>query len=485
MQPVRRFGERFPPKSIAVVGVSQRRGTNAPGLTGLRILRILRGAGFEGSLYAINPKVREIDGLEVYPSVTEVPETLDLVIIATQAARVPRVLEDCVAAQVANVHICSSGFSETGEAEGRILEDEAREIAVRGGLRVIGPNCMGFHVPSARIKMFEEVELLDGPVAFLTQSGGHSLNFLMHGPNFGLGFSKVISYGNALTLDAPDFVEYLAGDSGTQVICMYLEGVRDGRCLFDVVRRTNRVKPVVMWKGGRTESGARAAASHTSSMAGDRQVWDAFFEQTGSIPVGSTEEMAEVAMTLLHADRPLGRRAVVLSVGGGNNVATGDICAEEGLELQPLSPQTRGALLEFVSPVNQGLTNPMDVPAVLTHLPSLRRALGVLVADELVDVIVLHVIAGFFTERGGVSISEFQEIIAETTQNGRVRKPIVVALDDAYRYEGTEESAREFRQAGVLAYVSMQSTCRALRRVSDYQEFLSEVADLTGPDPSA
>jgi acyl-CoA synthetase (NDP forming) len=473
VQPVRSFGERFPPKSIAVVGVSQRRGTNAPGLTGLRILRILRGAGFEGSLYAINPKVTEIDGLEVYPSVTEVPEALDLVIIAIQAARVPRVLEDCVAAKVANVHICSSGFSETGEAEGRILEDEIRKIAERGALRVIGPNCMGFHVPSAGIKMFEHVELLDGPVAFVSQSGGHAMGFLLHGPDFGFGFSKVISYGNALTLDAPDFVEYLASDSGTQVICMYLEGVRDGRHLFDVVRHTNRVKPVVMWKGGRTDSGARAAASHTSSMAGDRQVWNAFFEQTGSIPVGSTEEMAEVAMTLLHADRPLGRRAVVLSIGGGNNVATGDICAEEGLELQPLSPQTRAALLEFVSPVNQGLTNPMDVAAVLSHLPSLRRVLEVLIADEFVDVIVLHVIAGLFSERGGLSVSEFQKVISEATQNGRGSKSILVTLDDAYRFEGTEQVARELRQAGVLAYVSMRSTCRALRRVSSYREFLS------------
>jgi acyl-CoA synthetase (NDP forming) len=450
---------------------------NAPGYTGMRILRLLQDAGFEGNLYPVHPKAGEIAGLEAYPSVTEVPEALDLVVIATQAARVPKVLEDCVAAQAANVHVCSSGFSETGEAEGRILEDEIRKIAERGALRVIGPNCMGFHVPSAGIKMFEHVELLDGPVAFVSQSGGHVMGFLLHGPDFGFGFSKVISYGNALTLDAPDFVEYLAGDSATQVICMYLEGIRDGRRLFDVARRTNPVKPVVIWKGGRTESGARAAASHTSSMAGDRQVWDAFFRQTGSIPVGSTEEMAEVAMTLLHADRPLGRRAVVLSIGGGNNVATGDIGAEEGLELQPLSPQTRGALLEFVSPVNQGLTNPMDVAAVLTHLPSLRRALGVLVEDDLVDVIVLHVIAGLFSERGGMSVSEFQKVISETTQNGRVRKSILVALDDSYRFEGTEKSARELRQAGVLAYVSMRSTCRALRRVSNYRQFLSEVAD--------
>jgi predicted metalloenzyme YecM len=127
----------------------------------------------------------------------------------------------------------------------------------------------------------------------------------------------------------------------------------------------------------------------------------------------------------------------------------------------------------------------MDVAAVLTHLPSLRRVLGVLVADELVDVIVLNVIAGLFSERGGLSVSEFQKVISEATQNGRGRKSILVTLDDAYRFEGTEKSARELRQAGVLAYVSMRSTCRALRRVSNYREFLSETSNRVGPAPSA
>ena len=466
--PVRRFGERFPPKSIAIVGVSQKSAMGAPGFTGMVFLRVLREAGFAGRLYPINPKLSEIDGLKVYASVTEVPEPLDLAIIAVPATGVPKVLEECVAAQVANVHICTSGFAETGEAEGKLLEDRLREIAVRGGLRVIGPNCIGFHVPSARIKMFEEVELLEGPVAFLSQSGGHAINFLKQAVDFRFGLSTLISYGNALTLDAPDFVEYLAGDAGTQVICMYTEGVRDGRRLFDLVRRTNPVKPVVIWKSGLSEAGARAAASHTASLAGDRQVWDAFFRQTGAISVESTEEMAEVAMTLLHANRLRGRRAVVLSGGGGNNVATGDICAQEGIELPPLSPKTMGALQAFVSSVNQGLTNPMDVPGVLTNVSLLRRVLDVLVADEIVDVIILHMAAVFFTEDLAGGVSEFYKVITETAQRGPASKPIVMALDTAYAYEGTEARAREFREAGVPAYVSIRSACRAVSRVADY-----------------
>jgi acyl-CoA synthetase (NDP forming) len=173
-------------------------------------------------------------------------------------------------------------------------------------------------------------------------------------------------------------------------------------------------------------------------------------------------------MTLLHENRPRGRRAVVLSGGGGNNVATGDICAQEGLELPPLSPQTKAALQAFVSSVNQGLTNPMDVPGVLTNVPMLRRVLDVLVADERVDVIILHMGAAFFTEELAGGVSAFYKVVTESAQRGPASKPIVMALDTAYPYEGTEMRAREFRKAGVPAYVSIRSACRALRRVADY-----------------
>jgi acyl-CoA synthetase (NDP forming) len=485
MQPVQSFGENFPPKSIAIVGVSQKTATNAPGYNGLKLLRILRDAGFEGRLYPVNPKVDEIEGFKAYANLTELPETPDLVIVAVQAAAVPGVLRDCVTVEAANAHICTSGFSETGEPEGRRLEEEIREIALRGGLRVIGPNCMGFYVPSARMQMFEIVELVEGPVAFLSQSGGHAMTFLKHGPDFDFGFSKVISYGNALTLDGPDFLEYLATDCETGIICMYIEGVRDGRRLLKLARQTSRVKPIIIWKSGLTDSGARAAASHTGSLAGDRQVWDAFFHQTGAIRVDSTEEMAEAAMTLLKLEGLRGGRAVVLSGGGGNSVATGDICAQEGLELAPFSAGTRAALEEFISSVNQGLTNPMDVAGVLTNLPLLRRTLDVLVVDPLIDVVVLHMSAGFFNGPFEGAMNEFQQLIADMSQRGRGGKPVVIAMDTSYRFEGTEGCAREFRQAGLVVYGSLRRACRALRRVAAYKAFLAEAAEDSGSHRAA
>ncbi|MBM3131854.1 MAG: CoA-binding protein, partial [Chloroflexi bacterium] len=349
-----RFGLGFPPKNIAIVGVSRKDDLNFPGYTGIKLLRILQEGRFPGHLYPVNPKAASIDGLKCYSTVSSIPERVDLVTVTVPAATVPQVLEDCAAAGVPNVQICTSGFGESGEEAGKLLDERVREVATRGNLRVIGPNCMGFHVPSARMQMFENVPLDAGPVAFLSQSGGHSRTFILCASHFGIGISKVISYGNALLLEAPDYLEYLADDPETKVICMYLEGVRDGHRFTELAKRVNPAKPIIIWKGGHTPSGARAASSHTASLAGNDRVWDAFFKQTGAIQVGSIEEMTEVAMALLRLGPVAGNRLALLGAGGGDSVAAGDIAAEEGLELPSPSPQTREKLLEFVALVNQG-----------------------------------------------------------------------------------------------------------------------------------
>ncbi len=478
----RGFGQGFPPRTMAIVGVSRSEHMRHPGYTGSRLFRILRESEFQGRLYPVNPKADTIDGVKAYPSVTSIPEPLDLVTIGVPAAAVPQVLEDCVAAGALNVQILTSGFGETGEAEGKRLESRVREIALGGGLRVIGPNCMGFHIPSIRMKMFEEVKLVQGPVAFVSQSGGHARIYLLQGPYLGIGFSKVISYGNALMMDATDFLEYLATDPETQIICMYLEGIRDGGKFARLVRRLNPTKPAVIWKGGLTYSGARAASSHTGSLAGDRQIWDAFFKQTGAIKVDSIDEMAEVTLALLRLKPSPGKRVAVLGAGGGDSVATGDICAEEGLEMPAISPQTRAGLLEFVSLVNQGVMNPLDVPSVFTDLSALQRTFELLAADPLIDIIVLHVSAEFFPRILGHRIAELGECISNVTQKGG--KPIVLAVTDEGKTDAPEKYVGELVAAGMTAYTSLRRACRALRRFASYHEFLAE-SGREAPQPTA
>jgi acyl-CoA synthetase (NDP forming) len=469
------FGEGFPPQSIGVVGVSREGATTVPGYSGIRIFRSLRDVGFEGRVYPINPKAEEIDGVKAYPDVTSVPEQLDLAIITVSAANVPGVLESCLTAGARNVHICSSGFAETGTPEGRALQDRIMEIASRGRLRVVGPNCMGFHVPSAKMKMFDEMEEFDqGSVAFISQSGGHAQTYLFQAPAFGIGFSKMISYGNALTLDAEDFLEYLATDSETRVICAYIEGVENARGFFQQVRAICPEKPIIILKGGLTEAGARAAASHTASMAGERPIWDALFKQTGAVSVQSLDEMAEATYCFLHL-KPLRRmQAAMIGVGGGATVSNGDICAREGIVVPVLSPATIRGLSEFIPLVNQGIANPLDIPGVVFDSNAIGRTFELLNADPEIDVILMNIPSRIFSGVLGDYLGMFVDLVRDFSEKHAEAKPIVVALSEGVCLGMTESGVRGLRRGGIVAFPSLPRACRALRRFAGYHEAMDD-----------
>ena len=465
----------FNPKAVAIVGVSRDDVNPPPGYTGLRILRLLQAAGFEGRLYPINPKATTIADIQAYPSIRSVPEPLDLVIVTIPAPGVPQVLEDCVTTGAVNVHVCSAGFGETGEAEGKAIENKMREIASRGHLRIVGPNCLGYHVPAARLNMYQEVRLLQGPVAFLSQSGGHAQDYVGYGPALGIGFSKVVSYGNALMMDCTDFLEYLATDAETRIICLYLEGVKDGRRLIELAREVNRTKPIIVWKGGLTALGARAAVTHTASLTGDDRIWTAFFKQTGAIPVGSIEEMADATMTFLRLQPMLRARLAVIVGGGGSNVANGDICAQEGIEVPALSGETRIRLLKLLSLVNQSVVNPIDSPGVLYDPSLLRQVLESLGADPSVDLVILH-ISTFFRTRATAEVrARFKTCITDFCRQNP-SKPVVVAVRGSDRMGVEAElTVREMREADITTYSSLRAACRALKRFTSYHTFKSQV----------
>ncbi len=479
---VPRFGEGIPPKSLGIVGISRTQhidfAGSAPGYTGYMYFRMLRDSGFHGRVYPINPKATDIDGVKAYPSVTSVPEPLDLVIIAVPAPAVPQVLEDCVAAKPRNVHICSSGFGETGEAEGKLLENRIHEIALKNGLRVIGPNCMGLHIPSVNMPMFINVELLKGPIAFVSQSGGNAQGLLLQGSRLRCGFSKVISYGNGLTLDATDFLEYLATDPETRIICVYVEGIKDGRRFMEVVREINPIKPVIILKGGLTHSGARAASSHTGSMAGDKKIWEAFFKQTGALKVDSVEEMGEAAMTMLHLRPIVGVRVAVIGTGGGNTVLNGDICSGEELEVPALSPRTIAGFSEFVSLVNQGMANPMDLAFPFGSAENLLKTLELLDVDPMIDAVILTVGHWIYSKKFGLEdLNMASYLIQGMKEFGHKHpdgKPIIVAVSDEEAPGEAERFIRELREAGIVVFPSLPRASRALRRIASYHQFLQK-----------
>lgn len=464
------FERAFNPKSIAIVGASESN-VNHPGNG---FIHGFQNLGFEGQIYPVNPKLKKLLGLPVYPNLVSLPESPDLVIVSTAAKQVPAVLEDCIAAGAKNVHIFTAGFSESGEAEGRRLEAKVKEIARRGELRVVGPNCMGVIVPKVKMQTINNSPIKTGPVAFLSQSGGHAIQFSNYAPKFGIGFSKIISYGNGCIMDSTDFLEYLATDPDTSIITIYMEGVRDGRKLVNLVKEINRTKPVIIWKGGTSTLGSRAAASHTASLAGSPAIWDSFFKQTGAVHVSSLDELTDVTMTFLYLTPPPGRRIGLLLGGGGRGVSASDTCDAHGLELPHLTSESRSKLSTIIPQAGTSLKNPIDAYPALIDLDLFEKTLDVMAADPLLDIVLADLDLNVLMEIGPKAIEKLEKIMTSLAKK-YTDKTLVAILGTGEGKKGiSAERSRlqkEFSQAGIGAYRTLPRACRALDKFIGYHEF--------------
>ena len=460
-------------RSVAVVGASRNRKGNFPG-----IFACMRNFGFSGNIYPINPKIGEINGIKAYPSLTALPEKVDLVIISVPARVVPDALEDCVASGNRHVHIFSSGFQESGEEEGIRLYDRIREIARKGGLHVIGPNCMGLYVPQNRMLTWVHAPKTAGPVSMISQSGGNAQEFThFASKHYKVFFNKVISYGNALTLDSTDFLDYLARDPNTSMIAMYIEGVRDGRRLLELVSRTNPEKPVIIYKAGMTESGARAVSSHTGAMAGDRKLWDAFFRQTGAVRVESVEEMADAAAAFHYLKTTRGRRTAVLSVGGGAGVSVADTCSKMGMDVPALSAETIARIREFIPPEGNMLRNPIDSVLAFMNLELLGKIFGILSQSREIDNVVVSLPLDWLydQETGGSRIDTIADYLAENGRKLLPGIPVVVVwrqfVDSDEIRSKADVLADILLEAGIPVFDGLRRAVGSLAKLAEYCEF--------------
>jgi acyl-CoA synthetase (NDP forming) len=470
----------FYPKSIALVGASP----NPLGWGGTSFLLRLKNIGFPGKMYPINPKATEVLGMKAYPNLESIPQTVDLVIIAISAPGVPQVLEDCIAAGIKNVHIFSSGFSETGEEEGIKLEQQIIEIIKRGNLRVVGPNCMGLYVPASKLAGWGVKPAGSGHVAFLSQSGGHGEILTAYAQSLGVYFSKIISFGNASGLQVADFLDYLHQDPDTHIISIYLEGIKDGGRVTQLIKEVNRTKPVIIWKAGLTESGSRAVASHTGSLAGSGPIWDAFFNQTGAIRVNSLEEIIDVVLAFQFLKPPRGKRTLLLGGGGGNSVFFADICGRQGLEIPPLSEKTRKELNTFVRLAGNSTRNPLDLWMVQRDVQLYRKVMEIAMPDPAIDLAIVDRVVGgldLFDDderpEGGQEkgLAEVNDFLIDFARNNPFGKPLVVSMDlygsDIYCADNAAKLRREFVTSGVPAYPSLEFAAKAMTRFINYHEF--------------
>ncbi len=468
----------FDPKSVAVIGAS-----NALGKWGYHILSLLLAKGGR-EIYAINRNEPQVQGLKAYQSMREVPGPVEFAVVTVPFQHVPAAMEDCVQKGVKAAVVISGGLAETGE-EGARIEHEVVEIARRGGIRFVGPNCMGHFDSSSD---FFTVPYLPpvkkGSLALITQSGNTSQTIVYLACEMGLGFSKYISSGNEADLHFEDYLEYLAQDDETEIILGYIEGLREGRRFFELAKEITRKKPIVILKVGRTEAGARAARSHTAALAGSDVVCEAAFKQCGVISVEEVSELIDVALVLLGQPLPRGRRVGVLSTGGGMAVMAADVLMRQGLELPPLSPATIEKMNSILTP-RWSHVNPVETGGDMFSYP----CLWALIEDENIDAALVIGAAGAAASyarwvnlppsmRGEVDRwiessddSEQSDMDKLMELMSRYQKPVVMAhmgIPDMRRGKLYEKMERNH----VIPYLTPERAARALAHLVEYSEYL-------------
>jgi acyl-CoA synthetase (NDP forming) len=463
------FHRLFSPRSLAIVGISR----TYSGLGGQFFLRNLKRAGYAGRIFPINPAAAEIGGLPAFPNIAALPEAVDLAIVCVPAQAVPQTLEDCARKAIRNIHVLSSGFRELGTPEGCRLEDDVRRIAERNRLNVLGPNCMGPYAPASRLMLWGQIPADPGPLAFLSQSGTLTQRMSEHAHFTGMGLSKAVSFGNAAALDSADYLEYLETDGETRVIGFYLESVRDGKRFLDLARRVNRTKPLVVWKGGETASGAGAISSHTGNLSGEDRIWDAALRQAGIARARSLEELAGTALAFLNLPPARGRRLFILGGGGGSSVYYADICNRLGLSVPALEGETRQKINALIPAVGSFARNPVDAWRAFHDPGFMARILELAFEDRGIDIILVDRLIN----RSTYALPEGQdtaEAALEYLRRSRPRKPLVAVVDGGGDDPFLATEAARLRQrlcrAGIPAYASLPLAARALAHFAAYSE---------------
>ena len=352
----------FHPRSIALVGAST---DPLKWFINEFYIEPLIRMGYQGKIYAVNPRGGEILGLPVYAHLRDIPGPVDHVISCIPARETIQLLDECREVGTRILQLYTAGFAETGEPEGVELQRKLLEAARRNHVRILGPNCMGIYCPTSRMSFCINYPYEAGPVGLISQSGSNATYIIRSAVVRGLGFSKAISHGNACDINECDLLDYLTDDPETKVIAAYIEGTSDGERLRKVLTRAASTKPVVIYKGGYTDGGARAAASHTGALAGSDAAWEGLLRQVGAIKVCSVDEMVDMLVVLLRMAPPGGLNVCAVGNGGGASLLATDELERAGFRLPPIPPKIRDRMKELIPLAGSMLRNPIDASPLM------------------------------------------------------------------------------------------------------------------------
>ncbi len=453
----------FRPRSVALYGVSR----NMQNRSNQFFLRGMLDQRFHEAapLYLVNPNADEIDGLRCYPSLSDCPDPVDYVISLVPAPAAEGLIEACIAKGVRALHLYTGGFAENLDPERAALERRLIDRARSGGLRVIGPNCMGLYHPAARMAFIPGHPREAGDVSVVCQSGGNAMDIISGLAQRGARFAKVVSFGNGTDLGAAELLDYAAVDPEARIVLAYVEDTSDGRALFEALRRCARAKPTIVLKGGISSAGARAARSHTASLAGSHEVFGAACRQAGAAVVRSLDELIDLAAALsTRLSKVAGPRAVLLAVGGGYSVLTTDALAGYGVDLPELDAATLERLRDVVPTDGNSIENPIDTGYIGEDAEQALRLVTEAAAHDANTDFVITMLRG-----RDVPLEEQRRAIEELAElQEQAGKPIVVA---ARRDVGelAEEALRLAYERGVAVFPSPVSAGRAIGLLLEWQ----------------
>jgi acyl-CoA synthetase (NDP forming) len=424
-------------------------------------------------MYLVNPKGGEIEGHKVYPSLKDIPGSIDHVIGLVPAPAAPGLVRECAGKGVRAMHFCTAGFSETAEEEGIRLEAEVVKEARKYNIRVIGPNCLGIYCPETKLSFSPTFPKEIGTVGLISQSGGNSNYMVRQAALRGVRFSRGISFGNACDLDESDFLEYLAMDDKTRIIALYIEGIKDGKRFRRALEMATKEKPVILLKGGMTEGGARAVAGHTAALAGGRVAWESLCRQFGIISVTSLDELIDVLVTLIFMPPPKGRNVALIGAGGGASVLITDEFERRGLKVPNLPQKIISEIRSFTPAAGNILRNPVDYSQSMMNQQGLARTMDILSRWEGIDFLVAFVRTGQSTRAGGVTAQPF--LLAKSSESPDTPlKPMAMILEPSIVPEESKDifaSLGAIVSSGLPVYYSFASAANALNLVlTNYED---------------
>jgi len=459
----------FSPQSIAVVGASA--DTTNPGS---RYVKQLLEFGFNGKVYAVNPKGGEISGLKIYTSLAAVPGPVDYVISTIPADLVPQLIQDCADKGVKLLQLFTARLGETGIPERKQLEERIASLARRAGVRLVGPNCRGLYRPDKGLTFRFTSPKAKGDVAFISQSASHAAELMNRAEFRGLAFSQIVSYGNAVDINETELLDYYAKDPNTRIILAYIEGVRSPD-FPKVLKAATRRKPVIVFKVGRTAAGARAASSHTGSLAGSYTIWQSLMQQCGAISVTSLEELVDTAIAFSKLPAPEGRNIGAAGAGGGGSILSADEFELQGLHMPPLPEEVLDELKTFLGDAWMMIKNPVDtsvVPPAVWGVEKVRRILTAVAKNPLYQILVCD--SGEWFPDSAADVSKYQDIVSLFLEVKKdIKKPVAIVMRPAdhaeeWRWRGLMEQQQCCVQAGAAVFPSVGRAARALSKFVDY-----------------